>query len=237
MVAEAGTGVMATDEKLHVRTTELTELSRHLFQVAEDEKASLARELHDVFGSNLTAINMDLNWVARRLPADRPELADRLQRALRMLGQTVECKQQIIDRLRPSHLDTLGLTVAVREQCNELTQRTGVPCEVAADDDFEDLDASRSIALFRVAQGALADIEKHTHATQVRVALGRADMGIRLQISHDGVSEEPHESELAPNCELVSMRERVRACGGSFAMDQSANGSVVLDAFVPTESR
>lgn len=64
----------------------------------------------------ITAINMDLNWIARRLPPDRPELEERLQRVLRSLGQTVEWKQGIIDHLRPSHLDTLGLAAAIRSQ-------------------------------------------------------------------------------------------------------------------------
>jgi CHASE3 domain sensor protein len=79
------------------RTAELTELSQHLIRVAEEEKASLARELHDTLGSSLTAINMDLNWIQRRLPQDAREVRERLHRVLQVLAETVELKHEVIE--------------------------------------------------------------------------------------------------------------------------------------------
>ena len=96
------------NEQVEQRTAELTELSQHLLRVSEEEKAKLARELHDTLGSNLTAINMDLNWIQRRLPEGTREIKERLQRVLQMLTETVELKHEVIEGLRPSHLDNLG---------------------------------------------------------------------------------------------------------------------------------
>src|SRR5690606_8774688 len=80
------------------RTAELKELSQHLIRVSEEEKAKIARELHDTFGSNLTAINMDLNWIQRRIPGDAPrEVRERLQRVIQLLAETVELKHQVIE--------------------------------------------------------------------------------------------------------------------------------------------
>src|SRR6185369_12369271 len=97
------------NRQVEERTSELTELSQHLIRIAEEEKAKIARELHDTLGSNLTAINMDLNWISKRLPPESADLRERLQRSLQMLADTVELKHEVIEGLRPSHLDNLGL--------------------------------------------------------------------------------------------------------------------------------
>jgi signal transduction histidine kinase len=221
-----------SDEQLHTRAAELTQLSRHLIRVAEEEKAELARELHDTFGSNLTAINMDLNWIAKRLPADRPELTERLQRALRMLRETVAMEQDVIDRLRPSHLDTLGLAVAIRAQCKDLATRSGVECKIEALDDFDELDKVRSIALFRAAQEALLNVEKHANASCVHVDLLREDRGIRLRIRDDGVGVEQSLRRVSSNG-LMAMRERIEAVGGNLQVIQVEPQGTLVDAFIP----
>jgi signal transduction histidine kinase len=219
------------DEELHARAAELTTLARHLLLVAEEEKAELARELHDTFGSNLTAINMDLNWIARRLPDERPELRERLQRALRMLGETVAIKQEVIDRLRPSQLDTLGLAVALRTHCRELANRFGLNCDVEAPEDFDGLDRTSSIALYRVALEALSHVEPRAGAN-VRIDVAREDQGVRLRIRDDGPGLALAMSASPGREGLVGMRERVRAVGGTLQMTVGENGAVV-DAFVP----
>src|SRR5690606_2227800 len=147
------------------RTAELTELSQHLIRASEEEKANIARELHDTLGSNLTAINMDLNWIARRLPKDVPEVRERLQRSLQMLSETVELKHEVIEGLRPSHLDNLGLAFAIRSHCQEFSRRTGLDCDVDVEEDFDDIDPAWSIAFYRIAQEALTNILKHAQAT------------------------------------------------------------------------
>ena len=220
-------------DPLHARAAELTALSRHLFLVAEEEKAELARELHDTFGSNLTAINMDLNWIAKRLPSDRPELRDRLQRALRMLAETVSIKQEVIDRLRPSQLDTLGLTVALRTQCREWANRTGGTCEIDASEDFEMLDRMTSIALFRVAIEVLANVKERADAN-VRIRLSRELRGVRLRIEHVGDALARALMQTPAGEGPVGIRERVGAVGGTVEIsvkDQCA----FIDAFVPVE--
>ncbi len=219
------------NEAVHAREAELTVLARHLLLIAEEEKAELARELHDTFGSNLTAINMDLNWIAKRLPAERPELRERLQRALRMLGETVAIKQEVIDRLRPSQLDTLGLAVALRTHCRELAKRAGVSCEVDSPEDFDDLDRTSSIALFRVALAALSHVEPRPDAG-VRIDVSREDQGVRLRIRDDGPGLARAMSAGAGREGLVGMRERVRTVGGTLQMSVDERGALV-DVFVP----
>lgn len=222
------------NQQVEQRTAELTELSQHLIRVSEEEKAKLARELHDTLGSNLTAINMDLNWIQRRLPEGTREVRERLQRVLQMLSETVELKHEVIEGLRPSHLDNLGLAFAMRAHCREFTRRTGLPCEVDVREDFDDLDPSWSIALYRIAQESLTNITKHAQATRVRISLTREDGGVRLRITDDGVGLADESLSKPKSHGVVGMRERMRQMGGRFQIRRPEEGpGTVVEAFIP----
>jgi signal transduction histidine kinase len=216
------------------RTAELSELSQHLIRVSEEEKAKIARELHDTFGSNLTAINMDLNWIQRRMPEDARELRERLQRVLQMLAETVELKHEVIEGLRPSHLDNLGLAFAMRSHCREFSRRTGLPCELEVEEDFDDLDPAWSIALYRIAQETLTNITKHAHAQKVRITLKREPTGMRLSIVDDGVGLPEGAAAKPKSHGIVGMRERVRQVGGTFTIAPGPGGKgTLVEAFIP----
>lgn len=216
------------------RTAKLAELSQHLLRVQEDEKAKVARDLHDTLGSNLTAINMDLNWVYKRLPDNPPELRERLQRALQMLTTTVELKRNLIEGLRPSHLDSLGLGFAMRSLCDEFGKRTGVQCELDANEDFEELDPTVSIAMYRIAQEALTNTAKHASARHARLQLRRLPNGMRLTIQDDGRGITPEAMAKPKSHGLMGMRERVHQLGGWMDIHPGPEGvGTVIEAFFP----
>src|SRR5262245_45312160 len=216
------------------RTAELTELSQHLIRVSEEEKAKLARELHDTLGSNLTAINMDVNWIQRRLPEATREVKERLQRVLQMLTDTVELKHEVIEGLRPSHLDNLGLAFAMRAHCREFSRRTGIACEIDVQGDFDDLDPDASIAFYRIAQEALTNIAKHAQATRVRMQLTRETDGVRLVITDDGVGLAEESLSKPKSHGVVGMRERMRQIGGRFLISRPPSGKgTLVEAFIP----
>ncbi len=116
------------------RTTELTELSHFLQRVQEDERARLAREIHDELGGTLAAAKIDLQMLSNKLEPDHPQQV-RLARAMTAIDDSIQVKRRIIEDLRPSILDNLGLAAAVRWQCAEFAKRTGVPCRVELLDD------------------------------------------------------------------------------------------------------
>lgn len=219
------------------RTAELTELSQHLIRVSEEEKAKIARELHDTFGSNLTAINMDLNWIQRRIPEDAREVRERLQRVLQMLAETVELKHEVIEGLRPSQLDNLGLSFAIKSHCREFSRRTGLSCDVEVDEDFDDMDPAWSIALYRIVQEALTNITKHAHASRVHIALRREPSGIRLRVVDDGVGLAEGATAKPKSHGIVGMRERMRQLGGKFTIAPGpGNKGTLVEAFIPSDS-
>ncbi len=222
------------NQAVAVRTAELTELSRHLITVTEQEKAALARELHDALGSNLTAINMDLKWLQQHLPPGNPQAAARLRHALDVLAATVDLKRAVVEGLRPSALDTLGLGHAMKMHCEDFTQRTGVPCQADVLSDLQDLDPAWSIALYRIAQEALTNMMKYAQASKAHIRLERRHDGVLLVVGDDGVGLPDDATTRARAHGFVGMRERMRQLGGTLTVARGPGGrGTVVEAFIP----
>ena len=108
------------------RTRELTALSTHLQGVSEQEKSALSRELHDELGGLLVAARMDLSWLQQRLPTSDPAIEQRFKRIHESLSAGVDLKRRVVEELRPTLLDNMGLFTALRWQFKESCRRTGL---------------------------------------------------------------------------------------------------------------
>jgi signal transduction histidine kinase len=216
------------------RTGQLSLLSRHLLKVSEEEKAKLARELHDEMGSNLTAIRMDISMVIDKLKKTHPAMAEQLLRAKRTLQETVDLKRRIMEDLRPSMLDNLGLGASIRNYCEEITRIAGLSYELDMAEDFDNIDPASAIALFRIAQESLNNIIKYAQATQVKIALKRQDAGLWMQILDDGVGM-PKDALKKPRSHgLLGMRERALLLGGNFIIRPGpSDRGTAIEVFLP----
>jgi signal transduction histidine kinase len=215
------------------RSRELSELSGHLIRVAEEEKARLARDLHDELGASLTAMKFDMAYVAAKLKDSAPPLANRLQRAIDTLRCTFQLKQRLVQELRPTMLDHLGLAAAVRAHCNDFTLRTGVPCVADVAEDLN-IDPNASIAVYRVVQESLTNIAKYAQASNVVVILQREREGLSLRVSDDGIGISVDATNKSGSYGLVGMRERVCQLRGTFAISsRSEERGTVVEAFIP----
>ncbi len=155
------------------RTAALSELSNHLQVVREEEKSKLARDIHDELGGILVSAKMDVAWVEQRLRARDPEAAAKLDRTLQTLDDGVQTKRRIIEELRPTLLDNLGLPAALDWQVKEICNRGSLRCTMAMPDDDVVIEPDAAIALYRIVQEALTNIVKYASAKNVRVALER----------------------------------------------------------------
>lgn len=216
------------------RTAELSGLSQYLLTVIEEEKAHIARELHDELGSTLTAINMDLSWLQERLNPQSAELATRLERARTMLASTTEIKRRIIENLRPSILDNLGLSAAIEVYIEDFTKRTSIKVEQTLTDDLDELPEHCPIAVFRVLQEALTNVARHSQAASVSVNLDRRGDDLILEVNDDGIGISPQARMKLKSHGLVGMRERAQQLGGRFEMGAGAGGKgTLVRAVVP----
>jgi signal transduction histidine kinase len=215
------------------RNRELVELSTHLQSVAEREKASLARELHDELGGLLVGARMDISWAEQHVAQDDPVMKQRLQRVQQSLSAGVDLKRRIIEELRPTLLDNVGLFAALRWQLKATCGGAGLNCIESYPAEEPKLTSEAGIALFRIAQEAFTNILKHAAAKTVDIALSVDPDGIVMQISDDGAGIPAGRLTATGSHGLASMRHRVRALGGRLDIRSPASGGTVLLVQIP----
>jgi signal transduction histidine kinase len=216
------------------RTTKLSILSRHLLKVSEVEKAKLARELHDEMGASLTAIGMDIMMVSEALKNTQPDLANQLIRARQTLQETVELKRRIIEDLRPSMLDNLGLVASIRSHCEKVMHVPDLDYEEEIPEEINDINPEWAIALFRIVQESLNNIIKYAKASHVKISLKRRLSGLWLQVLDDGIGIQADAMDKPKSHGLLGMRERVLLLGGVFTVKRGpANIGTAIEVFLP----
>ncbi|MBQ5963040.1 CHASE3 domain-containing protein [Massilia sp. ZL223] len=219
------------------RTEQLSVLSRHLIKVSEEEKSRLARELHDEMGANLTAIGMDLTTVGEQLRLSHPELAAKLGRARRTLVDTVQLKRRIIENLRPSLLDNMGLSAALQSYCADYARITALDCDALIDRQADAAGPMQAIALFRITQEALNNIAKYAKAHSVIINLSREEDGWDLEITDDGIGIAEGAMAKSKSHGLLGMRERALLLGGTLEVERGVNGiGTCVRAWIPAQA-
>lgn len=216
------------------RTTALRELSHHLLEITELEKRALARELHDELGSQLTVIGMDLGSLKRKMAGRAPDLIIDIDQTMELVKSTAEIKRRIMEGLRPSSLDSMGLGEAVRVLVGNFAQRTGIDCKFSAHGAFNDLDPKVTIALYRIAQESLTNVAKYANATAVDAVIERAANHVRLVMTDNGVGIERSSLVKPGSHGIAGMRERVAYFGGTFSLEDNPNGrGTMVEVRVP----
>ncbi len=215
------------------RTAQLSDLSNHLQAVREDEKSKLARDIHDELGGILVSAKMDVAWVQDRLQAQHPEYAARLARAQQVLDDGVDIKRRIIEELRPTLLDNLGLTAALDWQIHEICDRAGLASNIEMPADDSMIPPGTAIALYRIVQEALTNIVKYASARTVSVDLLIDDGSITLVVADDGVgiADTAQDNLLAHG--ITGMRQRVHALRGEFSIRRGRDGGTQIEVSVP----
>jgi signal transduction histidine kinase len=215
------------------RTQELTELSTHLQEVSELEKSALSRELHDELGGLLVAARMDLSWLQQRLPTSDPQIEQRFKRIHEYLSAGVDLKRRVVEELRPTLLDNMGLFSALRWQFNQSCRRAGLKCTESIPDLELKVAPDAAIGIFRVAQEAQTNILKHADAKSAQLSVEVGDGTFTLRISDDGKGVAAHRLQTRTAHGLISMRHRIAALGGSWNLDAAPGGGTVVTARIP----
>jgi signal transduction histidine kinase len=215
------------------RNRELVELSTHLQGVAEREKASLARELHDELGGLLVGARMDVSWAEQHLANATPDIRQRLQRVQQSLAAGVDLKRRIIEELRPTLLDNVGLFAALRWQLKVTCRNAGLECSESYPDEEPRFASEAAIALFRIAQEAFTNILKHSAAKSMNLSLSADGQEIVMRISDDGKGIPASRLTAIGSHGMASMRHRVRALGGRLDVNSPPSGGTTLLVRIP----
>jgi len=227
------------DQKLELerevddRTRELTALSTHLQGVSEQEKSALSRELHDELGGLLVAARMDLSWLQQRLPTSDPSIEQRFKRIHESLSAGVDLKRRVVEELRPTLLDNMGLYTALRWQFKETCRRAGLKCTETIPEAEPKFNPDAAIGVFRIAQEALTNILKHAEAKSANLVIGVEGDEFVLRVSDDGKGIPANRLQTNTSHGLASMRHRIAALGGTWEVRSPGTGGTIVNATIP----
>lgn len=202
----------------------LRELLTHLDAVVDEERAGIAREVHDDIGGTLTALRFDLSWIERNGDA---RSATRARHAIETLGQAMQAAQRIQRNLRPPVLDA-GLLEALAWQIDEFRRRTGIAVDFSSNVETLALDAELAMTVYRTLQEALTNVVKHAAAASVRVGLIAGAGQLSLEIADDGVGLRSTDLDKPASFGLRGLAERAQRAGGWLDASPAALGTCLL---------
>jgi signal transduction histidine kinase len=219
------------EQRVEARTRELSALSTHLQQLAEKEKAELARNLHDELGGLLTAAKMDLSWLQSRVNGDAA-IEQHLHQLGAVLDEAMDVKRRVVEELRPSLLDHFGLPTALRSYVESVCAQAGLQADVAITTD-ETFPREIAIGLFRVVQEGLTNVVRHAHAHVVRIELASVGPLYRLRLIDDGDGIDLADPDFRWSPGLTGMRHRIHAFGGRFRLASARGAGTTLLVELP----
>lgn len=222
------------EQKLKTSQEELRNLSAHLEKLREEERAHIAREIHDELGQVLSSLRMDLRTLENRLPRDKHELLELTHSMSEVIYLTLQRVKRISQELRPSVLEHLAFADAAAWQTETFTAKYGIPCDLILEN-VEDLKLKREVAneLFRVLQEALTNIVRHAAATHVEVRLEKNPEHLSLTIQDNGVGMQSMETHASPTFGLLGMRERMHRLKGTLEIVSTAGRGTSIIAAIP----
>ncbi|MGH7452124.1 MAG: sensor histidine kinase [bacterium] len=215
---------------------ELRNLSAHLEFLREEERAGMAREIHDELGQVLSTLKMELGALENHFPKDKKVLFEITQSMSELIYLTIQRVKRISQELRPSVLDHLIFLQAVAWQVDEFTKKTGIPCRLSINNE-DNLKLTREVsnALFRVLQETLTNVIRHAEATQVRVDLEKTNAHVVLKVQDNGKGMTHKEKTDPRSFGLIGMRERVHRLKGNLEIVSNTQRGTTIIASVPLQ--
>lgn len=231
LVFLSGLGVNIHERRL--ADAKLKDLTQRVFDTQEEERGRVARELHDSVSQMLIGVRYALDLARRRLLTQDERAGESVNKAIAGLNGSIQEVRRISRDLRPDVLDDLGLAAALRSLTEEFGTRTGILTEFETVVFHNRLDKEAKIALYRIAQEALTNIERHAEATHVSVKVFGHRGGATLRVSDNGRGMGTSRDQAATSgLGLRNMQERVEQLNGTLRIFSSKNGTVI-EAQVP----
>jgi signal transduction histidine kinase len=224
------------EAELRVSQEQLRSLATSLDQAREQERAEVARWIHDELGQTLTAIALDAAWL--RDTATRKEQPEERWAALEaMVRDAHRSVGRLATELRPSILDDLGLPAAIEAHIEEFMQRTGISVHVEGLDELDHFKGDPATVVFRIVQESLTNVSRHAHATSVRVGVRRRDAVVTVTVEDDGRGiRQERASAGNGGLGILGMKERAAAHGGCVAVTGRQGRGTAVTLSLPTNA-
>ena len=217
------------EERLKESNIRMRSLADRLQMIREEERARVAREIHDDLGQLLTAIKMDTAWLAKNSDISEEARGGKLTMMLELINSSIQSVKRIATELRPGLLDDLGLIPAIEWQAEEFQKRTNIKCDLKVGEKDIVLDEEISIAVFRIFQETLTNVTRHSGATKVDVSLNFTDDRLNMEIIDDGVGISEDQINSPKSLGLIGIRERINILNGDLEITgEYSKGTTVV---------
>ena len=210
----------------------LRRLSGSILVNQEQERASIARELHDELGQVLTALRMDTVWMYERLKETDPAAAERALTMSGLIDKNIEDVRGMAIRLRPGVLDDLGLIDALEWYTTDFEQRTKITC-IFEHSEVPRLKGRIATAAYRITQEALTNVARHAQAANVDVTLAVNDHTLHVMVRDSGQGFDPATLTESEGLGLAGMRERAGLAGGTLSIDSAKGRGTTVSLEIP----
>jgi PAS domain S-box-containing protein len=238
LIASDISDVKRAEQEVRAASEQLRKLAARLVSVREEERTRISREVHDELGQSLTAVKMDLAWLAGRLSKGDGQKLDQMKKRIHSTRQLSESLIQAVRRisteLRPGILD-LGLAAALEWQMQDFQARTGIHCKLRLLT-REMFAPDVSTTLFRILQETLTNVARHAKATRVEVVKQKQRGRLVLQIRDNGRGFDPEDPSLSKSLGLLGMRERAAILHGGVIVSSAPGRGTTVTAWIPLRS-
>ena len=221
------------ETRLRESEVQLRALAARLISIREEERARIAREIHDELGQVLTGLKMDVTWLARQLDGTEKQLVEKAESMCRLIDSTMHLIRRISTGLRPEILDEMGLVAAFGWQAKEFQKRMGMRCRLNLPEDQLVLDRELSTAVFRIFQEILTNIARHAKASSVEVNLAISDNHLILKVVDDGIGISASQIRGHKSLGLLGMQERAQLFGGEVNIEGASGRGTAVSVSIP----
>ncbi|HEV8261306.1 MAG TPA: response regulator [Burkholderiales bacterium] len=221
------------ETQLRESEVQLRALAARLISIREEERARIAREIHDELGQVLTGLKMDVTWLAKRLAGTEKQLVEKAEAMSRLIDSTMHLIRRISTGLRPEILDDMGLVAAIGWQVKEFQKRMGMRCRIKLPEDHVVLDKELSTAVFRIFQEILTNIARHAKASSVNVNLSISEDLLTLKVIDDGIGISESQIRGNGSLGLLGMQERAQIFGGEVSIQGGSRRGTAVSVSIP----
>jgi len=224
------------EQKLKNSHARIEALSKRILEAIEEERARLARELHDELGQALTAVKLDLQLLNEFIPGD--EKSERhLKQSIDLIDFTINLVRRLSVSLRPPALDDMGLLPAIKNMVNGFENRTGIKTILSTNSFTERLAQQVETALYRCVQESLTNIARHSNASSAEVDISKKNGILKVTVSDDGVGFEADKMVVSSeHIGLTGMKERIKLLNGKFKIDSVPSEGTTINIEIPWQS-
>jgi PAS domain S-box-containing protein len=216
------------EEQLRTSRDQLRAFAARLQSIREEERARIAREIHDELGQRLTGLQLGLAWMAGKLTQGQQAMREKVGELSALVDGTIRLVQRISTELRPGALDHLSLSDAIQWEAREFERRTGIRCMFRTNAKSAELDQDGNVAVFRILQEALSNVARHAGATLVAITLKKRGKHFLLEVRDNGKGLTEAARSDPRSLGLLGMRERAHMLGGELSISsRHGNGTTV----------